>query len=191
MNNEKGASKMKKVITTVGLVIAASALALTGLVMSTHVINSSAPPGTNEHISTVNSTVFPSAPKPSSTSIYATEQAFVAHGNPCENNNWGTVNNCSSYGLMLTHSEANLFFFYIGLGGGPATVAGFCRQVTGSSNNVFYGDCYWLLAYDDPWSWNVWKWFTAQGYDVVFTWKANPYDGGLPNIFTGYYTLPA
>jgi hypothetical protein len=181
---------MKKVITTVGLVIAA-ALALTGLVMSTHVINTSVSSGTNEHINTINSTVLPSVPKPSSTSIYATDQSFIAHGDPCENGSWGVVSNCSSYGLLLTQAEANLFFFYIGLGGGPATVAGFCQQMTGSNNNVLYGDCYWLLAYDDPWSWNVWKWFTTMGYDVVFTWKENPYAGGAPNIFTGYYTLPA
>jgi hypothetical protein len=182
----------KRIRTVLIALVVAGTLSWVGVLMSTHVINTSTPADTNEHISTNNANIFPSQPKPSSSGVYhARDTAFIAHGNPCVNGNWGIINNCSSYGLLLTHAEANLFFFYIGLGGGPATVAGFCQQMTGSSNNVFYGDCYWLLAYDDPWSWNIWKWFTVQGYDVVFTWEANPYDGGLPNIFTGYYTLPA
>jgi hypothetical protein len=181
----------KRIRTVLIALVVAGTLSWVGVLMSTHIINTSTPPDTNEHISTQNSNIFPPMPKPSSVSIHANDQAFIAHGNPCENSNWGISNNCSSYGLLLTQSEANLFFFYIGLGGGAATVRGFCQQMTGSSSNVFYGDCYWLLADDDAYSWNLWKWFTVQGYDIVFTWKANPYDGGLPNIFTGYYTLPA
>jgi hypothetical protein len=151
------------------VIVVAGALAVVGLIMSDHVLNTSAPPGWSPSTNT-SVPLGPTQPRPHNPEpIKATDE-----GNPCQNGNWGIINNCGVLDVGFTASQVHTIM-YDTLVYGLDTAAYYACIGDAYYSQIAFNDCYGILQLY-PYSFPIMQYVASWGQDTIFVWTNDGYD---------------